>query len=45
VVPRRVITVSEALDHRVVDASQIGRLFNYLRQMVKHPELLDIKPV
>jgi pyruvate dehydrogenase E2 component (dihydrolipoamide acetyltransferase) len=45
VVPRRVITVSAALDHRVVDASQIGRLFNYLRQMVKHPELLDIKPV
>jgi pyruvate/2-oxoglutarate dehydrogenase complex dihydrolipoamide acyltransferase (E2) component len=45
VVPRRAITVSAALDHRVVDASQIGRLFNYLRQMVKHPELLDIKPV
>lgn len=45
VVPRRVITISAALDHRVVDAAQIGRLFNYLRKIIKNPEILEEKPV
>lgn len=45
VVPRRVITMSAALDHRVVDAAQIGRLFNYLRKIIKNPEILEEKPV
>lgn len=44
VVPRRVVTLSAALDHRVVDGAQIGRLFNHLRQSVKNPGSLDNKP-
>ncbi|MBC7774889.1 MAG: 2-oxo acid dehydrogenase subunit E2 [Phycisphaerae bacterium] len=40
IVPRRMITFSAALDHRVVDAAQIGRLFNYVRRVLKKPELL-----
>ncbi|MDO8365862.1 MAG: 2-oxo acid dehydrogenase subunit E2 [Saprospiraceae bacterium] len=44
VLPRRAITISAALDHRVVDAAQIGRLFNFLRRVVKNPEMLEKKP-
>lgn len=35
VVPRRVITLGAALDHRVVDASHAGKLFKYLKFAVK----------
>ncbi len=45
VMPRRAITISAALDHRVVDAAQIGRLFSYLRWVVKNPAVLEDKPV
>jgi pyruvate/2-oxoglutarate dehydrogenase complex dihydrolipoamide acyltransferase (E2) component len=41
VMPRRVITFSAALDHRVVDAAQVGRLFNYVRRILKNPEVLE----
>lgn len=41
IVPRRMITFSAALDHRVVDAAQIGRLFNYIRRVLKKPEMLE----
>lgn len=44
IVARRVLTLSAALDHRVVDASQAGHLFNYLRRILKKPELLELKP-
>lgn len=41
---RRLITFSAALDHRVVDAAQAGRLFNYVRHLLQHPEVLEEKP-
>ena len=41
VVPRRVITLGAALDHRVVDASHAGKLFKYLKYAVKNPEMLE----
>ncbi|MFN0213402.1 MAG: 2-oxo acid dehydrogenase subunit E2 [Saprospiraceae bacterium] len=43
IVPRRMITISAALDHRVVDGSQIGNLFYYVRNLIKNPELLEQK--
>lgn len=45
VVPRRMITISGAVDHRVVDAAQIGRLFSYVRRILKTPGVLEEKPV
>jgi pyruvate/2-oxoglutarate dehydrogenase complex dihydrolipoamide acyltransferase (E2) component len=44
IVPRRVFTLSATLDHRVVDGSHGGKLFRYIRYMVKNPHLLDQKP-
>jgi pyruvate dehydrogenase E2 component (dihydrolipoamide acetyltransferase) len=44
VVPRRIITLGAALDHRVCDGSHGGRLFRYLKYIVRHPEVLDLKP-
>lgn len=41
VVPRRIIKVSAALDHRVVDAAHGGRLFNYLRRAVREPQMFE----
>jgi pyruvate dehydrogenase E2 component (dihydrolipoamide acetyltransferase) len=38
IVVRRVISLSCALDHRVVDAIHGGRLFRYIKQMVQKPE-------
>lgn len=38
IVPRRVISLSCALDHRVVDAFHGGRLFRYIKRSVKKPE-------
>jgi len=43
IVPRRVINLSTALDHRLVDAFHGGRLFKYLKHMVKNPQLLEEK--
>ncbi|MEY3194454.1 MAG: hypothetical protein RIQ78_551 [Bacteroidota bacterium] len=43
IVARRMITISAALDHRVVDAAQIGRLFGFLRRVMKNPEMLSVK--
>ena len=42
VVPRRIITLGAALDHRVVDASHAGKLFKYLKFAVKNPEILEV---
>jgi pyruvate/2-oxoglutarate dehydrogenase complex dihydrolipoamide acyltransferase (E2) component len=38
IVPRKILKLSAALDHRVVDAEHGGRLFNYLRKAIRHPE-------
>lgn len=45
IVVRRVVSLGAALDHRAVDASHGGRLFNYLKHLVKHPEELEQKPL
>lgn len=44
IVPRKVFTLSATLDHRVVDGSHGGKLFRYIKLLVKNPELLDVKP-
>jgi pyruvate/2-oxoglutarate dehydrogenase complex dihydrolipoamide acyltransferase (E2) component len=40
VLPRRMITIGAALDHRVVDAAHVGRMFNHLKKVLNHPEWL-----
>ncbi|MEE4115470.1 MAG: 2-oxo acid dehydrogenase subunit E2 [Marinilabiliaceae bacterium] len=44
IVPRRLMNLSVAMDHRVVDASHGGRLFRYVKRMIQTPELLERKP-
>lgn len=44
IVPRKILTLGAALDHRVCDGSHGGRLFRYLKYIIKNPELLDQKP-
>ncbi|MDX2415088.1 MAG: 2-oxo acid dehydrogenase subunit E2 [Bacteroidales bacterium] len=44
IVVRRIMNISAALDHRVVDASHGGKLFRYIKRLVKTPELLEEKP-
>jgi pyruvate/2-oxoglutarate dehydrogenase complex dihydrolipoamide acyltransferase (E2) component len=44
ILPRKVFTLSATLDHRVVDGSHGGKLFRYIRYMIKNPELLNTKP-
>lgn len=41
IVIRRVISLSCALDHRVVDASHGGLLFKSLKQSVRNPEMFE----
>jgi pyruvate dehydrogenase E2 component (dihydrolipoamide acetyltransferase) len=43
IIPRRIITLGAALDHRVCDGSHGGRLFRYLKYIARHPELLEQK--
>ena len=38
---RRIINLSAALDHRVVDANHGGKLFRSLKHAVRNPEMLD----
>lgn len=40
IVPRRLLNLSAAFDHRIVDASHGGKLFRYLKNAIKHPEVL-----
>jgi hypothetical protein len=42
ILPRTILSLGAALDHRVVDASHGGLLFRYLKKIVKNPELLDV---
>lgn len=44
IVPRRVITLSVALDHRVVDAWHGGKLFRYLKGVISEPSVLENPP-
>lgn len=44
IVPRRIMTLSATLDHRVVDGSHGGRMFRKIKFYIKHPELLEIPP-
>jgi pyruvate/2-oxoglutarate dehydrogenase complex dihydrolipoamide acyltransferase (E2) component len=44
IVPRKIFTLSATLDHRVVDGSHGGKLFRFIKYMVKNPHLLDKKP-
>lgn len=44
VVIRKIMSVGAAIDHRIADASHGGILFRYLKNMVKHPEILETKP-
>lgn len=41
IVPRRIIKISAALDHRVVDAAHGGKLFNYFRKAVRTPGMFE----
>jgi pyruvate/2-oxoglutarate dehydrogenase complex dihydrolipoamide acyltransferase (E2) component len=38
------MSLSIVLDHRVVDASQGGQLFRYIKHFVKNPEKLGRVP-
>ncbi|AFK02442.1 catalytic domain-containing protein of components of various dehydrogenase complexes [Emticicia oligotrophica DSM 17448] len=41
IVPRNILMLGAALDHRVIDASHGGRLFKQLKRFVNNPELLE----
>jgi pyruvate/2-oxoglutarate dehydrogenase complex dihydrolipoamide acyltransferase (E2) component len=43
ILPRTILSLGAALDHRVVDASHGGLLFRYMKNIVKNPWLLDEK--
>lgn len=42
IVPRTIITLGAALDHRVIDASHGGKLFKYLKKAVNNPQMLEV---
>jgi len=42
ILPRTILSLGAALDHRVVDASHGGLLFRYIKNIVKNPHLLDV---
>ena len=41
IVPRSILMLGAALDHRVIDASHGGKLFKQLKRYVSNPELLE----
>jgi len=41
---RRIMTLSSALDHRIVDAIHGGKLFRFIKRMVHEPESLETAP-
>lgn len=43
IVIRRIMTIGAALDHRVVDAVHMGKLFRYIKNIIRNPELLEKK--
>ena len=44
IVIRRILSLTAALDHRVVDAIHGGKLFKYIKQVVRNPKVLEEKP-
>lgn len=44
IVPRTIMKVSIALDHRMLDASHGGKLFSYLKKIIRDPKRLEEKP-
>ena len=44
VVPRKIMWLGSALDHRVCDGSHGGRLFRYLKYIIQNPHLLETRP-
>lgn len=44
VVPRRILWLGSALDHRAVDGSHGGKLFRYIREMLRDVDQLERKP-
>lgn len=44
IVIRRIMSLGAALDHRVVDAIHGGKLFKYIKQIVRNPRALESKP-
>jgi pyruvate/2-oxoglutarate dehydrogenase complex dihydrolipoamide acyltransferase (E2) component len=44
IVVRRIMSLGAALDHRVVDAVHGGKLFKYIKQVVRDPKVLEEKP-
>jgi len=41
---RRIITLSTAMDHRVVDAMHGGKMFKYIRNLLREPSVLETPP-
>jgi len=41
---RRIMTISSAMDHRTADAMHGGKLFRFIKRLVKEPELLEFPP-
>ncbi|MDA3823065.1 MAG: 2-oxo acid dehydrogenase subunit E2 [Bacteroidales bacterium] len=41
IVIRRMMTISSALDHRIVDAMHGGKMFKYIKRMIQEPEVLE----
>lgn len=37
IVPRRMLSLSAALDHRIVDAAHVGVMFRYIKEAIKGP--------
>jgi pyruvate/2-oxoglutarate dehydrogenase complex dihydrolipoamide acyltransferase (E2) component len=44
ILPRRIISLGAALDHRVLDAMHGGKLFRYVKNIVNNPSVLETKP-
>ncbi|MCF8224309.1 MAG: 2-oxo acid dehydrogenase subunit E2 [Bacteroidales bacterium] len=45
IVIRKIMTISSAMDHRIADAMHGGKMFRYIKKMIRKPELLEKKPV
>lgn len=44
ILPRTILTLGAAIDHRIVDASHAGKLFFHLKRFFKKPEELEESP-
>lgn len=44
IIPRRILWLGTAMDHRAVDGSHGGKLFRYIREVMKDIEQLESKP-